>query len=921
MAPPKRSKILVVDGFSVAYRAFYALPPTMTLKDGTPINAVLGFGNLLFNAIDQFNPDHVVICFDRREPTFRHQLFADYKAHRPPPPEDFVVQVPILKSFISELGIRILEKAGFEADDLMGTLSRMGDEVHMDTLLMTGDKDALQLVSDYTSVVMNQKGELVIYDPKEVISRFDLTPPQIIDLKSLQGDASDNIPGVPGIGQKTATKLLLSYSTLEGIYDNLKHIDSKSVQTKLSENKELAFLSQKLATIDRAVPIDVPLSEMAFIPNWTNILGCFERFEFRRLAERYQDRSADFKATKSHPVPKGSYTLIQKKSELKSILATLKSGFAIDLETTSKHAIDAQIVGIALCSEAGVAVYVALNQYLDKNTASSRQSIPLFSGREVAGRSSDDFKMNPILTLLKPILEDPKIPKFTQNGKYEWTVLHNYGITLRNIAFDTMLAAFLIDPISPVGLKSLAYRHLGIQMTTYEEVTGKGKDQVSFDQVDPAVAVDYAAADADITFQLVQIFKPLIHQKQLNKLMDEIELPTQTVLAKMESEGVCLDTAYLTQLSQTFDRKRNDLKDKIYNLSGTTFNINSTKQLAEILFDKMGLPVVKKTKTGRSTDSSVLEKLKDKSDIAQVLLDYRTIEKLQNTYVNALPNMVNPRTHRIHTSFNQTIAITGRLSSTAPNLQNIPIRTREGLKIRRSFVPSKKECWLFSADYSQVELRLMAHLSKDPNMIASFKNGDDIHTATAAIIENIPVDQVTKELRYKAKAVNFGIIYGISAFGLSENINISRSEAKQIIDDYFAKFPKIKTFISETISQSKKDKWVRTEFGRIRPLPEIDSQNPMRRQFAERTAVNTRLQGTAADLMKIAMIQIDDQISQKKLKSRMIIQVHDELVFDVEASEKDVMLNLVKSTMEAVVSYRVPLVVDTQFGHNWQDVS
>jgi len=810
--------LLVIDGFSLAFRAYYALPASMTRSDGLPVNMIYGFVSMLLKAYEQFSPTHLCVAFDLPVATARHNIFPAYKAQRPPAPDDFKIQISPLKDFIKGMGIQIAEVPGYEADDVMGVLSKQAELSDMRCLLVTGDHDAYQLISDDTNVVMTKKGvsNYVLQTPESLFEDYHLKPSQIIDLKALQGDSSDNIPGVPGVGKKTATKLLEEYGTLDEIYAHLENLASASVRSKLENGKESAYLSYQLVTIMRDFDAGVTIEALEFEPNWAAIVGQFKDYEFKNLITRYGDRAGG-ETLFSEPVkgPDGVYIKLDSLKALSAILDKLKPGFAFDLETTSLTIRDAQIVGIALSVKEKEAYYVPLNRYLVSYDPSVQQLFEV--------NADDLFQMNPYLELLKPFLEDPSIPKITHNGKYDMGVLRNYDIHVQGVQFDTMLAAFLLNPIDRVGLKHLTLRDFGIEMTDYQSLVGSGKKQVSFDQIDLKQATTYAAADADFTYRLYKLYAPALKKAGLENLFTEIELPLQEILVDIEYTGVRIDATVLNKLETEFSKKLDSLSKRIYDVSGEVFNINSPKQLAVVLFDHLGLPVTKKTKTGRSTDSSVLEKLKDKHEIAPLLLQYRRIEKLLGTYVKTLPQLVNVQSGRIHSSFNQTVAVTGRLSSQNPNLQNIPIRTKEGNRVRNAFIPNTDQEILLSADYSQVELRLIAHLSEDTSMIKAFLNKEDIHSSTAAIVEGIALQDVTKEQRYKAKAVNFGILYGISAFGLSQNIGIPRADAQTIIDAYFETFPKIRLFIDRTIAQAKDDQFVKTEFGRFRPLPDIRS--------------------------------------------------------------------------------------------------
>jgi DNA polymerase I len=912
-----KHKILIIDGHSLAYRVYYAFPKTLTLDDGRLSNVLYGFLTLLFRGLEKLKPDYLCICFDRKEKTFRHEMYPEYKAHRPPSPDDFREQIPILKEILHSIDVSVLDKAGYEADDLMGTLASVAESNGMDAMLLTGDKDFLQLATESISILFPAKGkaDFQIYNSKAVLDTYGLTPDQMIDLKSLQGDSSDNIPGVAGIGPKTATNLLLEFHNLKELYNNLEKVSSANVRKKLEQDKDKAFLSYDLGRIDKKVPIEISLEEFKYSPDWKNILDCFRQYNFLTLMQKYQKNCSDVSSLEvEEEKVDGDYQLIESEEELALLIPKLKSGFAIDLETTSLDTFEAQIVGVAISFEAEKAFYIPLNEYIEE--VSNDTEMMLFSVASPVSKEKK-YQLNPILKLLKPILENPDIPKYAHNAKYEYKVFLNYDIELKGISFDTMLAAYLLFPGERIGLKELVKKIFKLKMTTFEEVVGKGKAQIQFSQVSKENAVSYAGADADLTFRLKNLFQEDLKKKELEKLFYEIEMPLFTVLAKMEYTGVCINNGYLNELDNDFSLKLETLSNRIFVLAGCNFNINSPKQLAEILFDKLGLPVVKKTKTGRSTDASVLESLKPLHEIAEKLLSYRTLEKLRGTYVRAFPQLVEPKTNRVHTSFNQAVTLTGRLSSSNPNLQNIPIKTEDGRKIRAAIIPSTKDGYILSADYSQIELRVMAHLSHDENMIKAFNNDEDIHSSMASIIFDILQEDVSSEQRSRAKAVNFGIIYGQSSFGLAQSLGITRKEAAEIIEDYFIKFSRIKEFMETTIVFTENNLLVKTEFGRIRPLLDIKSSNRNIRNFNERAAVNTRVQGTAADIIKIAMINIQKKMEQKQMKSKMIIQVHDELVFDVVASELEAMKELVKVGMEQVIKFSVPLKVDISIGKNW----
>ena len=907
--------LLIIDGFSLAFRAYYAYPLSLTLANGNPINSVFGFMTLLLQAIDQLDPTHVVVCFDRPEPTFRHQAFDGYKANRSPAPEDFQSQVPLLKDAVRSAGIYLLEKAGYEADDLMGKCAVLAENLAMDAFIYSSDQDTFQLVSDHIKIVSAKKGQssLFVYDHDAVFNKMGVYPNQVIDFKALKGDSSDNIPGVKGIGDKTASTLLATYQTLTNIYDHLDELSSKSVREKLRHDKEAAFLSQQLATICTDIDLDCDVLDFKLTLNWSSLKTLFESYSFTSLLKKYQrhfDQTESLDFTESPQSVTFDAICLDSKAALEAVLNRVTDTFAFDLETTSLTIHDAVAVGLSFCFNDKEAYYVPFLKHGTHATESS--TVPLFN---LDVNDVDSLTVPPLLAILKPFLENPNIQKITHNGKYDYQILKRYGITVKGMSFDTMLAAFLINPLAGVGLKALTNYYFNTDMVAYDDLVSKDE---TFLAVDLLKATEYAAADAYFTLQLKQRFINELTKLSLDTLFYDIECPLQPILADMEYRGVRVDLDKIHFLSETLSHEQRDLMERIYTFANKTFNINSTKQLAEVLFDDLNLPVIKKTKTGRSTDNSVLESLLGKHDIIELLMTYRTNEKLLSTYINALPHLIHPKTGHIHTTFHQHVVITGRLSSTSPNLQNIPIRTEKGVAIRGVFIPSKPDHVLMSVDYSQIELRLMAHFSNDQAMIAAFNQGLDIHAATAAIMFDCDVADVTSDQRYQAKAVNFGIIYGISSFGLSKNINCSVGQAKHMIDNYFLQFPTIQVFIDNTISDARKNESVRTAFGRIRPLPNINSQHRSQRQFEERAAVNTFLQGTAAEILKMAMIRIENQLQASSLNASMIIQVHDELVFDVLESDQDALATLVRSEMESVVNYSIPLTVDLGVGKNWK---
>ncbi|MEK9727212.1 MAG: DNA polymerase I, partial [Candidatus Margulisiibacteriota bacterium] len=760
--------LLLIDGFSLLYRAYYGYPPNLTTPKGVQINAVYGFITLMLNAIKQFNPTYFGICLDRKEPTYRHQIFPDYKANRSAPDDEFLIQIPEFKRIISSFDVPLLEMPGYESDDLLGALSSKFSAQGIQTLIMSGDMDLLQLVNEKTHIVMNKKGvsNYVIYDLAELKEKYELTPQQFIDFKALKGDASDNIPGVRGVGEKTALGLLKSFDNLDKIYENIDNISSKSVKSKLIDAKDMAYLSKRLVTIDCEAPVNIALDSFLFQPQWQNVIDMFSEYEFKRLIDRVGDFS-DVKPENTvldQPLNdvsyiKSSFQVIQTDSKLDQLIPLLKDGFAFDLETTSLDPRDANIVAISITCSKGISFV------LDCRDTELSGELTLFD---------DQKSVHPFINRLKPLLERDDVPKILHNAKYEYQVLAGYNIHLDGVYFDTMIAAHLLN-YNSIGLKFLAMDCFNFQMLEFDELL-KGHDSildVPFDML-----ASYAADDTNVTYHLYLLFSEMLDKDQ-SKLFFEIEMPLIGVLANMEQVGVQCDIQYLQQLSKDYHVSLDGFKNKIYDLANNNeFNLNSTQQLAEVLFDQMGLPVIKKTKTSRSTDSSVLEKLSKDYPIANEILNYRSYKKLLSTYIDRLPELIHPQTQKIHTSFNQAVTATGRLSSNHPNLQNIPIRSQEGQKIRCAFISrfDSNGC-ILAVDYSQIELRVLAHLADDSQMIQAFLNGEDIHQSTAAKIFNTPYENVTKRQREQAKTVNFGITYGQSAFALAEQLEISRTEA------------------------------------------------------------------------------------------------------------------------------------------------
>ncbi|MCL6583368.1 MAG: DNA polymerase I [bacterium] len=890
-----RLRLYLIDGNSYIYRAYYAMPHLST-SQGVPTNAVFGFTNMLLRVLREDQPDFLAIAFDAKGATFRHESFADYKSNRPKMPDELLVQLPAIRKIVSLLRICTLEVPGYEADDVIGTIAeRVSDR--FDVFIITGDKDAFQLVGPHVQVIREQRQkERTIYNQEKVRERYGVGPEQMVDFLALCGDKIDNIPGVPGIGEKTARDLLLEFGSLDDILARASEIKKPRVREKIIEYKEQAEQSRFLATIHRDVPIVFQVDEFRIQPpDRDGLIQYLRELEFFSLLKQLPESPPQDQPKYPH-----DYRTVLSEEMFDELLAYLQKvpEFALDLETTSKDPMRAKIVGISFSFLAHLAYYIPIaHRYL-----SCPQQLPL------------DY----VLERLRPILENEKIGKIGQNIKYDYLVLYRYGIELRGISFDTMIASWLLNPgRTQHNLEVIALEYLNYQMLTYKQLVGTGKNGMTFDQVDIPQASFYSCEDADITFQLTNILRPKIEQEGLSSLFSTIELPLVKILAHMEREGVKIDPESLSLMSRELEGRLQELTRQIHLLAGEPFNLDSPKQLGYILFDKLHLPVKKRTKNGPSTDVDVLTELAQKHyDLPLLMLEYRQLKKLKSTYVDALPCLINPETGRIHTSFNQTATATGRLSSSEPNLQNIPIRTELGKRIREAFVPEKGYL-LLSADYSQVELRILAHLSQDPILIQAFQQEEDIHTRTACEIFNLSPQMINGELRRRAKVVNFGIIYGMSPFGLAKDLGISRTTANEYIEHYFLRYAGVKTFLDRTIQQARETGYVTTLFNRKRHLPELHSSDKNIRQMAERMAINTPVQGTAADLVKLAMIRIFNRLLERSSSARMILQIHDELLFEVPEGEIEEISHLVRGEMEKVIHLSIPLKVDIGLGSSW----
>ncbi len=897
-----KKKLFVIDGHALCYRAYYAfINNPLRNSKGQNTSAIFGFARMLFKLINDQKPNYIMVAFDPPKKSFRFALYPEYKAKRQKMPEDLRPQIEEIKHMISVLGMLKIEHSDFEADDVLGTVAVKHAGRDIEVVLVTGDKDAYQLVNDNVKIYANKKGitEFELYDRDKIIEKIGIPPEQVIDYMALMGDASDNIPGVQGIGEKTALKLISEYRTLDNLYKHIEEIKGAKTKEALLQKKEMAYLSKDLVTIRTDIPIDIDINS-ANVPEFKSdeVKKYFTHLEMRSIVQDLFGDEAE--NNKQNQKEKKNYKIIKSEEDLKKAIAEItdKGEVSVDTETTSLNPIEAELVGISLSTEEREGWYLPV------------YSRSLFDTEEIDSAV--------LLKLLSPMLKDKNIKKIGQNIKYDTLVLKSAGIEMQGIFFDTMIAAYLIDPESRFNLDDLAEKYLNYKTIHYEELVGKGKNEISITEVPLEKISEYAIEDADIAYRLYKLFVTKLKAEGLEKLFYDIEMPLVSTLAQMEWTGVKIDTARFSELNKENQKMLDSVEGKIYDLAGQRFNINSTRELAAILFDKLGLKPVRKTKTGFSTDIRVLEELKGKHEIIDHLISYRTLIKLKNTYIEKLPEIITPKTGRIHTSYNQTVTATGRLSSSNPNLQNIPIRDEFGKKIRSAFIPDKGHI-LISADYSQIELRLAAHFSGDSNMINAFKNGIDIHSLTASSVFNTPIDSITPDMRRQAKIINFATIYGVSPFGLSQQADIDMHQAAEFIKKYFDTYPGFKNYIDDTIAYAKKNGFVKTLLGRKRYVPEINSENNFRREGAERIAINTPIQGTAADMIKIAMINLQKLLNQKGYKSKMILQVHDELVFESPENEKDIMMSLVKKEMEEALELNVPVSVDIACGKNWDE--
>lgn len=914
--------LILMDGHAMVYRAFYAIQQPMNISGtGEDVRGVFGFLNSFLRTLTELRPTHSAITFDLSKPTFRHHEYSEYKAQRPPSPPELKAQFPHVRRAMTALGVPIFEQEGYEADDVIGTLCWQAEQQNIDTIILTSDTDELQLVSPFVRVLLTygiQKKTL--YDISKVRERYGgLGPEAVPDIKALQGDPSDNIPGIPGVGSKTAIRLLNQFKSVEGILDNLDEIDSTKTRQSIEDNKERALHGKFLTTIVRNVPVKLDLEQARL---WkydrAEVISMLRDLGFVSMVDRIPDPRVDVSASTQPELPINTvtrethYTIVDTIEKLNEMVHRLDSpeGFSFDTETTGKNPVAANLVGLSFSNTVNLAWYVPVGH--DEGT-----QLPL----------------DQVLNTLRPLFESTSIPKVAHNACYDLTVLARQGVTVRNLALDTMVAAHLVGR-KALGLKALSLELLNIEMTSITDLIGTGKKQITMAQTSIEQAAEYAAADADITEQLRGVLEQEMEEKAVKSALNTVEIPLSSVLMRMQLNGVAMDSDLLKTMSIELGNQMSAIEANTHEIVGHKFNLNSSQQLGEVLFNELSLPPTKRTQKGYSTDASSLESLKVMLDLDKVqnvdpkasrilnnILEYRQISKIKSTYTDSLPHLVNPETGRIHTSYNQAGAATGRVSSNDPNVQNIPVRTELGRKVRKAFVAEKAPDWtLLAADYSQIELRVLAHLSQDAGLLRAFKSGQDIHAATASSVYGVPVDVVVPDMRRIAKIMNFGVIYGLSPHGISQQTGLSAKEGKMFIEAYFGQYPGISEYIDSVKSQVKNSGYVETLIGRRRYVPEAKSSNFHVRGAGERMAINMPIQGTAADILKIAMVRIQERMDAESLRSMMIIQVHDELIFEVPRDELDVMKSILLEMMPSAMNLVVPLDIEIKTGDTWGDM-
>jgi len=905
---------VLFDGNAIVHRAFHAFGatryrqerPLTVSKTGEVVSAVFGFASMLLKVLNDLQPTHCAIAFDKKGPTFRHELFDDYKAQRPPMPEELVDQLGRVRQLVEAFRIPLYELDKYEADDVIGTLSKQAADKDIDAVIVTGDADTMQLVSPHVKVLYPKAGrtfsDTILFDAEAVKEKYGVGPEHIADLKAMAGDPSDNIPGVPGIGQKTAVKLIQQFGSLEDIYNRLDDVTPPRTRELLQNNEDIARRSKELATIVTQTPVTLNLEDCRIDRyDRRQAADFFRELEFYSLLPKLPGAVGEGESVSIETSPaSGDYRVVADTADLDELISRLSSAqsFAFDTETTGLNPMTAQLVGISLAAEQGRAYYIPVGHViLDEIT---------------------QLPVEQVINRLKPIFEDAKKPKMAHNGKYDMMVLAEQGIAVSGLEFDSMIAAHLLGE-KALGLKALAFSRLGIEMTPIKNLIGTGSKQISMAKVDIKQAAEYASADADMTFRLVTLFEKELEKQGLMKLFKEVEMPLVPVLLLMERNGVAVDTGILQEMSGNLGGQVAALEARIYDRVGHEFNINSPQQLGRVLFEELQLPTTRRGKSKYSTEASILEEFRKDYPIAGDVLEYRQLTKIKSTYIDTLPTIVNPKTGRIHTSFNQTRTTTGRLSSSDPNMQNIPVRGELGGQVRQAFIAPPGYS-LMGGDYSQIDLRALAHLSQDEGLLKAFEHDEDIHAATAARLFGVEPAQITPDMRRFAKTVNFGVIYGMSDYGLEQATEFSREEAGKFIRAYFEKYPGIRKYLDDTKEQARREGYVQTLLGRRRYIPDINSANRQVREGAERMAINMPVQGTSADIIKVAMINLYHIMEEKKLKSRMLLQVHDELVFEVPDDEMDAMRKLVPEVMDSAVKLDVPLKVDTKVGRNWGEM-
>ncbi len=903
--------LMLMDGHAMVHRSFRAISVQRHLTvsaTGEDTTGVYGFTNVFLRALQEWRPTYCGIAFDTSAPTFRHQRFEEYKAQREATPPELRPQFDRVKELMRAFGVPVFELDGYEADDLLGSISRQAESLGVDTVILTGDRDTFQLVSPRVRVDLSYSiQDRKVYDETELAARYSgLTAAQQPDFKALVGDSSDNIPGVPKVGEKTAISLLVEYRDLEGVFQHLEEIKRPSVREALAENRERAFENRILTTIARDAPVDLDLEACRFGEyDRQAVVDLLTELEFFSVVQRLPAPGArgpsPIEGVDGAKSEEGdaAYRVVQTEQELEAMLAALEEagGFAFDTETTSLDPMRAELVGLSFATAPGTAWYVP-----------------------VGHREGTQLAVEDVLARVRPLFEAPGLAKCAHNANYDLSVLLNHGIACRNVDFDTMIAAHLLGR-SALGLKNLSLDVLGREMTPISQLIGTGRKQLTFDQVPIESAVPYAAADADMTGRLRQTLEPQVAAQGFERLMTGMEMPLVPVLITMQRHGIKMDAGALHEMSKDLTQQLQQVETGLYQTIGHSVNINSPQQLSDVLFKELGLPRTKRTKTGYSTDANALESLRGLHPLVDQILEYRQISKLKSTYVDALPEMINPVTGRIHTSYNQTGSATGRISSSDPNLQNIPIRTELGRRVRRAFVADDAPDWLlFSADYSQIELRVLAHLSHDSGLLEAFRRGEDVHSSTASLMFEAPINEVTSDMRRIAKILNFGVIYGLSAHGISQQTGFNREEGARFIENYFAKYPGISEYIESVKSTTRETQYVETVMGRRRYIPDINASNFNVRGAAERMAINMPVQGTAADIMKLAMVRVQQRLEQEKFRAKMLLQVHDELVFEVPQDEMDGLKEVVFDEMPAALELDVTLKVDAKWGETWGDM-